>query len=263
MQPQAEAQAAKHTVRFLFIAGMGGIRNRRGGDIVLEAYALARREAQGAGDVALDFYSVRHPAEYDQPVAPQLLSQEGLQLHVGPLQRRELSAALRDADAVLYPSRWEGLGLSLLEALHVGVPALVTDGWPMKELIEHGHNGLLVPAAHTGWFHMAPTWEVSPRALADGMLRLAASPTLLNRMRCPSPGELAARQHAFVMRSRALVLGEAPARILSLAAPPHPHYRRAEYIRSDALRRHGYEVLDVSYDDDWQVDTCCRASKTC
>lgn len=44
---------------------------------------------------------------------------------------------------------------------------------------------------------------------------------------------------------------EPAARVLSLAAAPHPHYRRAEYIRSDALRRHGYQVLDLSYQDDW------------
>ena len=37
-----------------------------------------------------------------------------------------------------------------MQALHAGVPALVTDGWPMNELIEHAHNGLLVPASHTG-----------------------------------------------------------------------------------------------------------------
>ena len=54
------------------------------------------------------------------------------------MQRADLSAALRDADAVLYPSRWEGLGLSLLEALHAGVPALVTDGWPMNEVMGLG-----------------------------------------------------------------------------------------------------------------------------
>ena len=49
---------------------------------------------------------------------------------------------------------------------------------------------------------MAPTWEVSAEVLAQGMLRLAASPNLLERLRCPSPGELAARQHAFVLKSR-------------------------------------------------------------
>ena len=29
--------------------------------------------------------------------------------------------ALMDADVVLYPSRWDGFGLSMLEALHAGL----------------------------------------------------------------------------------------------------------------------------------------------
>lgn len=45
-----------------------------------------------------------------------------------------------------YPSRWEGFGLSLLEALHAGVPALATDGWPINELVDDGINGILLPA---------------------------------------------------------------------------------------------------------------------
>lgn len=47
--------------------------------------------------------------------------------------REELADLLGEADAVLYPSRWEGFGLSMMEALHAGVPVLATDGWPINE----------------------------------------------------------------------------------------------------------------------------------
>jgi len=70
------------------------------------------------------------------------------------MQRADLSAALRDADALLYPSRWEGLGLSLLEALHAGVPALVTDGWPMNEVV-HTHS-LSLSLSHTHTLLLTP-----------------------------------------------------------------------------------------------------------
>ena len=96
-----------------------------------------------------------------------------------------------NADAVLYPTRWDGFGLSILEALHAGpcfkwlyfqqprtewycfksnkirkpvflfqmqlkyiritgVPVVSTNGWPMNELVEDGHNGILLPAAARG-----------------------------------------------------------------------------------------------------------------
>jgi hypothetical protein len=41
----------------------------------------------------------------------------------------------------------------MMEALHAGVPVLATDGWPMNELVEHGRNGMLVPALTQGPFY--------------------------------------------------------------------------------------------------------------
>lgn len=97
------ATGASEPVRFLFIAGMGGIGNRRGGDIVLEAFARAGAqlmETKANASIQLDFYSVRHPAMYDVPVPRHLLDLPGLRLHVGPLLRTELSSALRSLLAV-------------------------------------------------------------------------------------------------------------------------------------------------------------------
>ena len=90
----------------------------------------------------------------------------------------------------------------------------------------------------------SPVWEVAPADLAAAMARLAGDAGLLRRVTCAAPGELAARQHAFALHARRLLLREPPPRVLSLYAGPHPTgaYRRAETFRSDALRRLGYEV---------------------
>jgi hypothetical protein len=108
--------------------------------------------------------------------------------------REELADLLAEADAMLYPSRWEGFGLTMMEALHAGVPVIATDGWPMNELVAHGFNGLLVEAANTGAFvaehhtctiqalepsscrsMLSPHWEVRELALAQAILRFARS----------------------------------------------------------------------------------------
>jgi glycosyltransferase involved in cell wall biosynthesis len=49
---------------------------------------------------------------------------------------------------LLFPTKLEGLGLPLLEALACGLPAVATDAAPMNEFIRHGYNGLLVRVAH-------------------------------------------------------------------------------------------------------------------
>lgn len=54
------------------------------------------------------------------------------------------------SDVSLAPSRWEGLGLHLFEALALGVPTLSCDIAPINEVIRHGVDGLLVPCRVIG-----------------------------------------------------------------------------------------------------------------
>ena len=47
-------------------------------------------------------------------------------------------------DVYLYPSRLDGIGLTLPEALSSGLPAITTDSPPMNEFVRDGVNGLVV-----------------------------------------------------------------------------------------------------------------------
>jgi 1,2-diacylglycerol 3-alpha-glucosyltransferase len=49
-----------------------------------------------------------------------------------------------DGDVYVYPSRLDGIGLTLPEALSAGLPAIVTDCPPMSEFVFEGVNGMLV-----------------------------------------------------------------------------------------------------------------------
>jgi glycosyltransferase involved in cell wall biosynthesis len=48
-------------------------------------------------------------------------------------------------DVCLGPSRWEGLGLFLYEAVAFEMPQITNDSPPMNEVVRDGFNGLLVP----------------------------------------------------------------------------------------------------------------------
>lgn len=47
-------------------------------------------------------------------------------------------------DVYVYPTRLEGIGLSVPEALACGLPCIVPDHPPMNEFVQHGFNGRLV-----------------------------------------------------------------------------------------------------------------------
>jgi glycosyltransferase involved in cell wall biosynthesis len=53
-------------------------------------------------------------------------------------------------DVCLSPSRWEGLGLPLYEAIAVGMPSITNDSPPMNEVVRDGVNGICVDSVHWG-----------------------------------------------------------------------------------------------------------------
>ena len=53
-------------------------------------------------------------------------------------------------DVCLSPSRWEGLGLPLYEAMAVGMPTITNDSPPMNEVVIDGVNGICVDSVPWG-----------------------------------------------------------------------------------------------------------------
>jgi 1,2-diacylglycerol 3-alpha-glucosyltransferase len=82
------------------------------------------------------------------------------------------------ADVCVAPSRWEGLGLHLYEAMALGLPVITNDAPPMNEVIVDGQNGLLVRSRRRGKASSGiPAQLPSVRDLARGIDRLRAPET--------------------------------------------------------------------------------------
>jgi len=77
--------------------------------------------------------------------------------------RRDISRILRALDVFVMPSRWEGIPLTLLEAMGYGLPVISTRVGRAPEIIQDGENGRLVPAG-------------DPGALAGAILELYREP---------------------------------------------------------------------------------------
>jgi glycosyltransferase involved in cell wall biosynthesis len=73
------------------------------------------------------------------------------------------------ADAVVLPSRGEGLPLTVLEALAIGTPLVATDVRGVRGLVEDGRTALLVPPD-------------DPQALAEALGRVLTDENLARRL---------------------------------------------------------------------------------
>ena len=82
--------------------------------------------------------------------------------------RRDARALMGAADAVVMPSRWEGLPLTALEALASGTPLVATSVRGLRELVTDGENALLVPE--------------EPDAMADALRRVLDDRELAARL---------------------------------------------------------------------------------
>jgi glycosyltransferase involved in cell wall biosynthesis len=87
------------------------------------------------------------------------------------------------ADVCVAPSRWEGLGLHLYEAMALGLPVITNDFPPMNEVIRDGDNGLLVGSRRRGRARSGiPAQRASVRELTAA-LRAVAEPGHLEELR--------------------------------------------------------------------------------
>jgi glycosyltransferase involved in cell wall biosynthesis len=78
------------------------------------------------------------------------------------------------SDVCLAPSRWEGLGLHLFEAIAFGLPIVTNDNPPMNEVVTDGENGILVEGIETEPAKSGiPAYDPDVGQLRDAIERLA------------------------------------------------------------------------------------------
>lgn len=124
---------------FFHSAGFGGVNLRKGTDLVVRAFQKVK------GNVRLIIHS-QSPLKKYASVSQLIQSDPRIEFIYKTVRPPGLYNL---GDIYVYPSRLEGIGLSVCEALSCGLPAIVTDSLPMSEFVQHEFNGLLVKVANT------------------------------------------------------------------------------------------------------------------
>jgi len=131
--PQKRSGSSEE-VTFFHSAGMGGVNLRKGTDILVKSFqhVIGNAKLIIHSQVGLKKYSdVADLIENDFRInfIEKTVSLPGL-YHMG--------------DVYVYPTRLEGIGLSIPEALACGLPVITTDNPPMNEFVFHNQTGYLV-----------------------------------------------------------------------------------------------------------------------
>jgi glycosyltransferase involved in cell wall biosynthesis len=159
------ASLPKDEVVVLINAGNYGYKDRRGFDVFLKSLAVFPDPT----------YPVRFIVKANKPYKSefQLINRKNIRFDINTQffhDRGELLKLYDRSHIVLYPSRFEGFGLSLLEALHRGCYVLATNGEPMSELVPE--SMLKIDAQLVSSLKLANVYEPQPDSLAIQLSRL-------------------------------------------------------------------------------------------
>jgi glycosyltransferase involved in cell wall biosynthesis len=120
---------------------VGALDGPKGLDVLIEAWTLVARQVPaarlsiaGAGPMLQDIR--------DRVRAPELGDRIGV---LGPLSRPEVRLLLDEASCLVLPSRSEGLGRVILEAMARARPVVATRVGGIPEIVDDGRTGILVP----------------------------------------------------------------------------------------------------------------------
>ncbi|NLT72733.1 MAG: glycosyltransferase family 4 protein [Chloroflexi bacterium] len=142
-------------VVFFHSAGFGGVGLRKGTDLVVRAFTGV------TGRARLTIHSQVPMAHYGE-TADLIRSDPRISF----IERTVPAPGLYHLGNVyVYPSRLEGIGLSVPEALSCGLPVITTDNPPMNEFVSDGVDGSLVPVAEYRPRHDNYYWPQSIVAL--------------------------------------------------------------------------------------------------
>lgn len=146
---------------FFHPGGFGGVHNRKNTQVVLDAFTLLERD-----DCKLVITSQKKLDMASE-------QRENVQVIDSELSREELIKLYQEADAVLLPSKWETVGLPILEAVAAGKPVITSNAPPMNEFIVEATNGYLIPCDMKRYPDIGIyAADVSPGALKNKMINV-------------------------------------------------------------------------------------------
>lgn len=178
----------------LTIGCYGRIRHQKGTDVFVDA--MLEVLPQHTGVTALVMGRAAHKHELFLQGLREKVARAGLQnriLFLPEVPVEEMPRWYQALDLLVAPQRWEGFGLTPLEAMACGVPVIATTVGAFDELVVEGETGLLIPPGDTGRMREAiakalsspatlQQWSIAARRHVEEKFRIEDEAAALNAL---------------------------------------------------------------------------------
>ena len=112
----------------------------KGQDILLQAVALIKE--QGFSNIIVDFIGEGPNIRDLEEMCIELNMKQNVRI-LGNRDREYVYSHLKDYDLFVQPSRIEGFGLTIVEAMAARIPVLVSNNYGPEEIVDYGEFGFL------------------------------------------------------------------------------------------------------------------------
>lgn len=153
--PAPDKAAARRAVglpeNLNMIGCFGRIRAQKGTDVFVDALIRVLPDHPGWGGVVLGRATGAHTAFFAEQRAK--VEKAGLTdriLFPGEVATSDIARWYRALDLYVAPQRWEGFGVTPLEAMACAVPVVATRVGAFEELVVEGRTGAIIPPGDVG-----------------------------------------------------------------------------------------------------------------
>jgi mannosyltransferase len=171
--PPSDKAAAKYAVSLdperQHVGCFGRIRHQKGTDLFVEAMILAMAQNPKWDAVICGRATAEH-VSFEQALKTRVADAGLADRFIFAGEHTDIHRWYQAMDVFVAPQRWEGFGLTPLEAMACGVPVIATDVGAFSELVVDGVTGRVVHS-----LELSAIASALQLYLADGRLRLKAS----------------------------------------------------------------------------------------
>ena len=184
-------------VQVLFNGGTGGFKDRRNFGAVVELIKNYPDE-----DVHFTIKFIEHIRRWSKAILKRnwkyLKSNPRVTVIQKDMNREEYIQFLQGFDLNLAPSKYEGFGLTLLEAMYMRIPTITIDASPMNEIIEDNISGRCVKAFLIGYRRSQPVFDVYPELFQQAFIKSVKNRDELIKMKDNCVSKIEEKRQEFV-----------------------------------------------------------------